>query len=95
MLAEFVRFFGPEAARPVAFVEKNWNDDPWSRGCYVGVAGPGALTGVWFGAARTVRTHSLGGTETATEWMGYLDGAIQSGQRAAGEMLARLQIARR
>lgn len=91
VLAEFVRFFGPEAARPVDFAEKNWNDDPWSRGCYVGVAGPGALTG--FGSALREpcgRIH-WSGTETATEWMGYLDGAIQSGHRAAGEVFARLQ----
>jgi monoamine oxidase len=90
VLAEFVRFFGPEAAQPVAFVEKNWNDDPWSRGCYVGVAGPGALTG--FGSALREpcgRIH-WSGTETATEWMGYLDGAIQSGHRAAAEVFARL-----
>jgi monoamine oxidase len=91
VLAEFVRFFGPQAARPVAFAEKNWNDDPWSRGCYVGVAGPGTLTG--FGEALREpcgRIH-WAGTETATEWMGYLDGAIQSGQRAAAEVLGRLR----
>ena len=28
------------------------------------------------------------GTETATRWMGYFDGAIQAGRRAAGEVLA-------
>jgi monoamine oxidase len=91
VLAEFVRFFGLQAARPVAFAEKNWNDDPWSRGCYVGVAGPGTLTA--FGEALREpcgRIH-WSGTETATEWMGYLDGAIQSGQRAAAEVLARLR----
>jgi monoamine oxidase len=90
VLAEFVRFFGPEAATPVAFVEKNWNDDPWSGGCYVGVTGPGTLT--TFGDALRSpcgRIH-WAGTETATEWMGYLDGAIQSGQRAAAEVHARL-----
>jgi monoamine oxidase len=27
------------------------------------------------------------GTETATEWNGYIDGAIQAGERAADEML--------
>jgi monoamine oxidase len=27
------------------------------------------------------------GTETATEWMGYLDGALQSGIRAAQEII--------
>jgi monoamine oxidase len=41
VLAEFARFFGPAALQPVAFVEKNWLEDPWSRGCYVGVMGPG------------------------------------------------------
>ena len=30
------------------------------------------------------------GTETATLWNGYMDGAIQSGYRAAKEVLARL-----
>jgi monoamine oxidase len=30
------------------------------------------------------------GTETATEWNGYMDGAVQSGERAASEVLAKL-----
>ena len=30
------------------------------------------------------------GTETATVWNGYMDGAIQSGERAAREVLAAL-----
>ena len=30
------------------------------------------------------------GTETATAWAGYMDGAIESGQRAAAEVLAAL-----
>lgn len=94
VLAEFVRFFGPQAARPVDFVEKNWNDDPWSGGCYVGVAGPGTLTA--FGEALRApcgRIH-WAGTETATEWMGYLDGAIQSGHRVAAEVRPRLADSR-
>jgi monoamine oxidase len=90
VLDEFVRFFGPQAARPTGFVEKDWNTDPWSRGCYVGVTTPGTLTA--FGEALREpcgRIH-WAGTETATEWMGYLDGAIQSGQRASAEVWSRL-----
>jgi monoamine oxidase len=30
------------------------------------------------------------GTETASRWMGYMDGAVESGQRAANEVLAAL-----
>ena len=29
------------------------------------------------------------GTDTATVWNGYMDGAIQAGERAADEVLAR------
>jgi monoamine oxidase len=91
VLAEFVRFFGPQAARPSAFVEKNWLEDPWSRGCYVGVMGPGTMTS-WAPALREPcgRIH-WAGTETATDWMGYIEGAIQSGDRAAEEVRCRVK----
>jgi monoamine oxidase len=91
VLDEFVRFFGPQAARPVAFAEKNWNDDPWSRGCYVGVAGPGTLTACGEALREPCGRLHWSGTETATEWMGYMEGALQSGERAAEEVLARLK----
>jgi len=90
VLGEFVRFFGAQAARPIAFAEKNWNDDPWSRGCYVGVAGPGTLTACGEALRAPCGRLHWSGTETATEWMGYMEGALQSGERAAAEVLARL-----
>jgi len=31
------------------------------------------------------------GTETATEWSGYVEGALESGDRAAREVLAGLR----
>jgi monoamine oxidase len=31
------------------------------------------------------------GTETATYWSGYMDGAVSAGQRAASEVLAKLK----
>jgi monoamine oxidase len=31
------------------------------------------------------------GTETATRWPGYIDGAVESGERAAREVLAELR----
>jgi monoamine oxidase len=89
VLDELVRFFGPQAARPTSFAEKNWNEDPWSGGCYGGVMGPGALTS--FGPALREpcgRIH-WAGTETAVEWTGYMDGAIESGQRVAAEVAPR------
>ena len=80
-------YFGAEARRHTGYVEKYWADDPWSRGCYAGIMPPGGWTG--FGPALRAPVGRLhwAGTETATEWMGYVEGALQSGERAAAEVL--------
>ena len=82
------RIFGPQAAKPSGYVEKDWSAEPYSRGCYAGVLGPGAWTayGTWL-RDPIDRIH-WAGTETATRWMGYFDGAVQSGKRAAAEVLS-------
>lgn len=84
------RAFGPKALRPVEYLDKDWAADPWTRGCPTAFMPPGALT--MFGPAirePAGRVH-WAGTETATEWSGYMEGAAQSAERAAEEVLARL-----
>jgi monoamine oxidase len=87
VLEQFVAFFGPEAAAPRHVVVQDWSDEVWSRGGPVHLLGPGALTqhreAIW---APVGRLH-WAGTETATFWHGYMDGAITSGRRAAAEVL--------
>jgi monoamine oxidase len=90
VLSEFARFFGPQAAHPTGFLEKNWSDDPWSGGCYAGVMAPGVMTDFGVALRQPCGRIHWAGTETAVEWTGYIDGAIESGQRAAGEVAARL-----
>ena len=52
------------------------------------------MTGGWteFGRALRASTGPLhwAGAETATVWNGYMDGAVQSGERAATEVLSQL-----
>jgi monoamine oxidase len=87
----FVRYFGNQAqSRMTGYVEKSWAADPWSRGCYGGVMAPGAIVGFPGIARAPVGRIHWAGTETAVEWGGYMDGAIESGQRAAAEVLAAL-----
>jgi monoamine oxidase len=87
----FVRYFGSEAeSRMTGYVEKSWAADPWSRGCYGGITPPGALVGYPNVVREPVGRIHWAGTESATEWGGYMDGAIESGQRAAAEVLAEL-----
>jgi monoamine oxidase len=87
VVGALARVFGPRAAKPTGYVEKDWSAEPYSRGCYAGVLGPGAWTayGRWL-REPTDRIH-WAGTETATRWMGYFDGAVQSGRRAAAEVM--------
>lgn len=69
------------------YVEKDWNAEPWAWGCPVGMMAPGALTR--FGAALRTSSGAIhwAGTETATKWQGYMNGAIVAGQRAANEII--------
>jgi monoamine oxidase len=86
VVAQFVTFFGSQAANPTDVVVQDWSDETWSRGGPVHLLGPGALTqdreAIW---APIGRLH-WAGTETATFWHGYMDGAISSGRRAAAEV---------
>lgn len=83
--------FGPEAASPAHYVDKDWSADPWARGCPTGIAVPGALT--TFGTALRAPVGHIfwAGTETAREYTGYMEGALESAERAAAEVLAGLK----
>ena len=87
VLRGFQRLFGRRAAHPTLYVEKDWSSEVFSRGSYAGVLGPGGWTGYGRALREPVGRIHWAGTETATRWMGYLDGAIQSGKRAAVEAL--------
>ena len=83
-------FVGDAARSPDAFVAVDWSADPWTRGCYSGHVAPGAWTS--FGPALREPCGPIhwAGTETAVRMCGYIDGAVESGRRAAAEVLAAL-----
>ncbi len=88
VLAGMVERFGPRAGTPSAFIETPWWKEEWTRGCSMAHWSPGILT--QYGALLRQpfgRVH-WAGTETATVSYGAIDGAVRSGERAAGEILA-------
>jgi monoamine oxidase len=93
VVENLARLFGPRAARPESYLERNWADEEWSRGCYVGYTPPGVLTAYGPAIRTPIGPIHWAGTETATVWNGYMDGALQSGERAAREVLAALEPA--
>jgi monoamine oxidase len=87
LLAETAKRFGPKALNPTAYLEGNWTTQQWTRGCFTGFLTPGAT--VLFGSAVRDPVGPLhwAGTETATVWPSFIDGAVRSGQRAAEDIL--------
>ena len=87
----FARWFGPEAREPDRYVERSWAEEEWTRGCYGCYFGPGAWTSFGPALREPIGRIHWAGSETATVWAGYMDGAVQSGERAAREVLAALR----
>jgi monoamine oxidase len=90
VLNQFSVFYGPEALKARDFFETFWSQEQWSRGCPVGIPATGALLayGPWL--RQPVGRIHWAGTETSNYWNGYMDGAVRSGERAAGEVLSEL-----
>ena len=90
VLADLVRLYGAQAANPREYIEHSWAEEEYSRGCYVGNFPPGVWTQYGEALREPIGRIHWAGTETATVWNGYMEGAVQSGERAAAEVLAAL-----
>jgi monoamine oxidase len=90
VLANLTKYFGPKAAMPRKYFESDWPGEVFSRGGPVGYTAPGALTEYGPALRRPVGRIHWAGTETSGYWVGYMDGAIRSGERVAAEVLKKL-----
>ncbi|KAL3465687.1 hypothetical protein BJX64DRAFT_296960 [Aspergillus heterothallicus] len=84
-----------EAARDfMDMVTYEWVNDPYSGwGCPCIGLTPGVLDAVGGGSIREpVGNLHFAGTETAVRWRGYMEGAIESGERAAAEVVQALTV---
>ncbi|GAA5525748.1 putative flavin-containing monoamine oxidase AofH [Microbulbifer aestuariivivens] len=87
----FARYFGEQAREPLEYVDRDWSSEEWTRGCYAALMPPG----VWTQYGATLRSDDApvhyAGTEAATEWFGYMEGALQAAERAVAEVRDALQ----
>lgn len=90
VVARIAELLGPEGADPIDYVDNDWPAEAWSRGCYGAFMGPGVLTALGPALREPFGRIHWGGTETSPVWSGYIEGAIESGERAASEVSALL-----
>jgi monoamine oxidase len=92
VLSNFSLFFnnGKAIPKPTSMVVMDWTREQWTRGCPVAIAGPGVISEYGPHMAKPIGRIHWAGTETATYWHGYMDGAVRSGHRAAAEVRAKL-----
>jgi monoamine oxidase len=87
-----VHDFGKEAGTPVEYIEHSWAEEEYIRGGYAGYMPPGVWTSYGAALRDPIGPIHWAGTETATIWNGYMDGALQSGERAAAEVASELGV---
>ena len=90
VLEGLAKVVGPQALRPVEYVEHDWTHERWTKGGPVALMGPGTTTTYGSMIRKPFRRVHWAGTETSTYWSGYMDGAVRAGDRAAREVLERL-----
>ncbi|KAK7990878.1 hypothetical protein PG990_015158 [Apiospora arundinis] len=86
---DFVTYFGARAGgdNVKEWVVQRWDLEEYSQGGPTAVAGPGIYTN--YGPALRQRVGNLhfAGTESSDYWIGYMEGALRSGYRAAAEII--------
>jgi len=96
--------FGDEVAATNAtgVIEHNWADFPYTRGAYSSYFAPGVLSDFWE-THQALRAHNgsvgmrglwVAGSDYSGRGMGYIDGAIMSGQQAAERIIAQFKEGR-
>ena len=90
VLEGFAAIVGDEALHPVEYVEHDWTHERWTQGSPIALQVPGAITAYGSTIRTPFRRVHWAGTETATYWAGYMDGAVRAGERAAREVVGAL-----
>jgi monoamine oxidase len=83
-----VREFVP-AARVLATDFHDWKSDPYSKGTWM-VNPPGMLSRFHSALSRQEGRISFAGADIAIRWVGWLEGALEAGARAAREAISEL-----
>ncbi|KAJ6783216.1 hypothetical protein PWT90_01256 [Aphanocladium album] len=91
LLSRLAPFLGRRVMQPVEWHEKAWHEDEFCGGGYIAFPISGTVEGLLPMPHEAVGRVYWAGTETAEDHPGYLEGAVQAGERAAEEVLQALE----
>ncbi|XP_076072289.1 putative flavin-containing monoamine oxidase A isoform X1 [Mytilus galloprovincialis] len=89
VLKSLSSFFGDDVWNYKDYREQDWGLEPYSEGSPVCCAAPGAMPYFVSGLRHSFDRIYFAGTESATRWCGFMNGAVQAGKRAAFEVIYR------
>lgn len=95
VLAQLERVFGPEAADPSQYIERDWSGDPYTNEAETPDGEPLEYGHPAFSRPAMDGRLVWAGAETEAEGGGHMEGAIRSGERAAATVAATSGAARR
>ena len=86
-LVRSLDWLGSRRADLVGSRQITWEDDPWARGGYA-FFDPAFDPSLRAWLARPCGRLFFAGEHTSLQWQGYMNGAVESGRRAAAEVAA-------
>jgi len=90
VIAAMTARFGPRATDVRYWVEQDFAEEEWTRGCFMAHYPPGILTTLGHVLREPVARIHWAGAETSLIMNPFIDGAVRSGERVADEVLAAL-----
>ena len=93
MLKQLFKVFkgNPEVFRPIEYFDQIWQHEEFSRGALAPVHAIGHLTKYAHVYGKPVGNLVFVGTEYSTEWKGYMEGALCSGEEGARQVVESLR----
>jgi monoamine oxidase len=87
VLNSYANLFGEKAHKPIFYHDYSFSKNPWIGGAYTGFYQPGIFSQYGEHISKPCGNIHWAGTETATEFKGFMEGAVRSGERVAKEIL--------
>ena len=75
------------AKYPKKIYRKNWALDKFSGGCYFSIPEINSLSKNYQLLTKNKEDIYFVGTETASHWMGYMEGALESAERVVSQII--------